>query len=105
MLKDLRRFNVSVMCFAVSVITLGHALQINNGFFSRDALEWLTVAFVACVIGVLLHRSVPMLAGGSEKIVSAVLLAGIAWHLWESFTARPGFYLREDASLSVFRTG
>ena len=43
-LKHLREFNLAVVCFAVSAIALGRALQINNGFYSQDALWWLTVA-------------------------------------------------------------
>jgi hypothetical protein len=38
-------------------------------------------------------------------VVSAVLVAGIAWQLEQLFTSRPGFYLRDDASLAIFRGG
>ena len=105
MLNELRRFNIAAVCFAVSLIALGRALQIKNGFYNPDALWWLTVALVACGIGVLLHRVAPALSRSSQVAVSVVLLAGIGWQLWQLFTARPGFYLHNDANLSVFRGG
>jgi hypothetical protein len=105
LLKHLRELNLAVVCFAASAIALGRALQINNGFYSPDALWWLTVAFVSCGLGVGLHRAFPTVSRISAAVVSAVLVAGIAWQLEQLFTSRPGFYLRDDASLSVFRGG
>jgi hypothetical protein len=104
-LKHVREFNLAVVCFAVSAVALGRALQINNGFYSQDALWWLTLAFVSCTVGVLLHRAVPTLSRVSMVVVSAVLIAGIAWQLVQLFTSRPGFYLSDDANLSIFRGG
>jgi hypothetical protein len=104
-LKHLREFNLAVVCFAVSVVALGHALQINNGFYNQDALWWLTLAFVSCGLGVLMHRVVPTASRVSLAVVSAVLVAGIGWQLQQLFTARPGFYLSDDANLSIFRGG
>ena len=105
LLKHLREFNLPVVAFAVSAVALGRALQINNGFYNEDALWWLTVAFASCAAGVLLHRVVPTVSRLSGGVVSAVLIAGIAWQLYQLYTTRPGFYLRDDASLSVFKAG
>ena len=105
LLKYLGEFNLPASCFAVSVIALGRALQINNGFFSPDALWWLTVGLGACLLGVLLHRTASTMSRTSVVVVSAILVAGIAWQLAQLFVSRPGFYLRDDASLAVFRGG
>ena len=104
-MKHLREFNVPVILFAVSAITLGRALQENNGFYSADALWWLTVSFVSCAAGLILHRTASVMSRLSALGVSAVLAAGIAWQLEQLFTKLPGFYLRDDASLTLFRSG
>ena len=105
MLKHLREFNLAVVCFAVSAIALGRALQINNGFYTPDALWWLSVAFGSCALGVVIHRAVPAVSRLSAALVSAILVGGITWQLEQLFTSQPGFYLRHDASLAVFRGG
>jgi hypothetical protein len=104
-LTYLRGFNLPAVCFAVTVIALGRALQINNGFFSPDALWWLTLGFIACLLGVVLHRTTSTMSRASAVAVSTILVAGIAWQLEQLFVDRPGFYLRDDASLAVFRGG
>jgi len=104
-LKHLRTFNLAVVCFAVSAIALGRALQINNGFYSRDALSWLTVGFVFCTLGILIHRTVPTVSRLSIAVLSAILVAGIAWQIVELFRARPGFYLSDNANFAIFRGG
>jgi hypothetical protein len=103
--KELREFNLPLIGLAISAIALGRALQINNGFYSPDALWWMTVAFLACAVSVVLHRTVGPVSRSSAAVLTAVLAAGIAWQLEQLFTSRPGFYLRDDASLAVFRGG
>lgn len=104
-LKHLREFNLAVVCFAVSAIALGRALQINNGFYSQDALWWLTVSFAACTLGLVIHRACPRMSRISIAVVSAILVAGIGWQLVQLFRARPGFYLSDNANLAIFRGG
>ena len=103
LLKHLREFNLTVVCFAVSAIALGRALQINLGFYNEVALWWLTVAFISSAVGIVLHRTASSVSRGSAVVVSALLVAGIAWQFYQLYTTRPGLYLRDDASLAVFR--
>jgi hypothetical protein len=105
LLKHLREFNLTVVCFAVSAIALGRALQINLGFYNEVALWWLTVAFISSAVGIVLHRTASSVSRGSAVVVSALLVAGITWQFYQLYTTRPGLYLRDDASLAVFRSG
>jgi hypothetical protein len=89
----------------VSAIALGRAIQIYNGFYHPDAMWWMTVGLVSCLVGVLFHRTTGTVSRVSATLVSVVLIAGIAWQLEQLFTARPGFYLSDEASLPLFRTG
>jgi hypothetical protein len=99
----LRELNIPALCFALSAIGLGYALQISNGFYDPRALAWLTGALVFCLIGVLGHRFSSGLSAVSATAVGAVMIAGIAWQLQQLFAARPGIYIHEDAHLAVFR--
>src|SRR5262249_53753381 len=105
LLKHLREFNLTVVCFALSAIALGRALQINLGFYSEDALWWLTAALIASTVGVVLHRAAPPVSRVSAGVWTALLAAGLAWQFYQLYTSKPGLYLRDDASLTVFRTG
>jgi hypothetical protein len=105
LLNHLREVNFAAVSFAASALALGAALQVNNGFYSPYALALMTVAFILCLAGVLLHRAVPSMSGITVAVVSAILVAGIAWQLEQLFTTRPGFYLRDDANLTIFRAG
>jgi hypothetical protein len=99
----MRQFNISVVGFALSAIALGHALQIYNGFYHPIALIWLTVAFVLCVIAVVVHRFMTPLSSTSVIAVNTALTIGIAWQAQQLFTAKPGFYVRGEANLGLFR--
>jgi len=105
LLKQFREFNLTLVCFAVSAIALGRALQINLGFYNEVALLWLTVAFLSSAVGIVLYRTASLVSRGSAVLVSALLVAGIAWQFYQQYTSKPGLYLREDASLAVFRGG
>lgn len=105
MLKHLREFNLTVVCFALSAIALGRALQINMGFYTPDALWWLTVAFITSAVGIVLHRAAPAVSRLTAGVLSAILIAGIAWQFYELYTTRPGLYLSDSANLAVFRAG
>jgi len=105
LLKHLREFNLTVVCFALSAIALGRALQINLGFYTPDALWWLTVAFISSAVGVVLHRSNSSVSRTSAVALSALLVAGIAWQFYQLYTTPPGLFMREGANLGVFRAG
>jgi hypothetical protein len=87
--------------FAASAAALGHALQINNGFYAPDALAWLTVSLACALIAVTRGQPAP---GRGEAAVTAVLAAGIAWQIGALLIATPGMYL-ETGNLASFRAG
>jgi hypothetical protein len=81
---------------ALAATLLGHALQINNGFFNDQALLWVLIAILCCAVAtlqVLPARAVD--AFNSEWVVSSVLIAGIASNLLMLPIALPGMYLDE----------
>ena len=84
----------------MSAIALGHALQLNNGFYRPDALAWLTVALACGAVGVAGPRS----PREREGLVLAVLVAGIAWQIASLLAVSPGMYLHTNR-LAPFRTG
>jgi hypothetical protein len=104
-LRHLRAFNLTAVALSVAAIALGRALQINNGFYSPDALWWLTVAFVASLVAIVVHRVWPGLSPLTSLVVAVVLTAGIAWQLEQLFVSKPGFYVRANASMPLFRAG
>ena len=97
---------LSAMCLGASAITLGRALEIFNGFFHPDALNWLTAALVLCLIGVIAHRFVRGLSNAGVVAVSALLTAGIAWQIEQMLVAKsPGMYIKDTVRMWPFYTG
>jgi hypothetical protein len=84
---------ISMLCFVLSAMALGHALQINNGFYDYSSLKWVTGALVLCAAGVACMRVRTRAVRPWQLAVSSVLTAGIAWQLFALYTAKPGFYL------------
>lgn len=83
----------TAILLTVSAVALGHALQVSNGNLDPEALFWLSVAFAACALGLVMPR-----LRGLEKVgESAVLLllaAGFLQQASELFRNHPGMYLR-----------
>jgi hypothetical protein len=76
---------------AVAAVTLGRALQINNGFYDTAALGWLTAATIATTLAALFARS----RGGEHRWALAsriVLIGGLVWQFASLLTARPLLY-------------
>ena len=57
-----RDLPVTSICLAVAAVLLGIALYISGGFYTTRALQLVTLAYVFCVLGVVL-RHVPLADG------------------------------------------
>ena len=102
LVRQVGRLNPSALCFSLSAIALGRAIQFGNGFYNPTALGWMTGALVLALIGVLLHRLREAIPEGGVGILVTVMAAGIAWQVAELLTGRPGFATRNDASMPLF---
>src|SRR5215210_4363962 len=99
-----RHVNPSPVLLIVSAITLGHAIQITNGFYQIHALRWMATALTLAMVGGTLHRRSAPWSRSSLGFTVVLLGLGIAWQLSELFTGQPGLY-RIDGSLTWFRIG
>jgi len=96
--------NLSAICFALSAVALGNAMQIANGFYDPLALTWLSWSLGLALAGALTQRWNEALVSRSGTIVSIILAAGIGWQLQQLYTAKPGFYVSGEASMPLFRS-
>ena len=83
----------TTLALSISVISLGHALQISNGLFRPQALLWLTVAFIVAAIGIAIP-AIPEIEALKDRPIICVLGVGLVWQFVQLLTARPGIYLR-----------
>jgi hypothetical protein len=80
-------------CFLAGAAALGHALQVNNGFYDPVALAWMTIALGLAVSGALAW-SVPVPAWrGYEVVLTLGAGAIVAWQVSALLEATPGFLL------------
>lgn len=96
---------MSAAALAASAIATGRALQISNGLYNIDALWWIGVAFVLCILGIALHRFAHEWSSLGLRVTSVVLAAGIGWQIWQLLNAAPAVYIRPTASLLPFKIG
>lgn len=90
-------------CLTASAVALGHALQINNGFYDDTALAWLTFALTLGAAGVAaIKRRLPLVARGS-LVLALLLAAGLAWQVIALFRTPPGMYVDPRANLVFFK--
>jgi hypothetical protein len=94
---------ISTLLFVLSAIALGHALQINNGFYDYSALKWVTAALALCGAGVACLRAQPRSPRRWRLAVCITLAVGIIWQLITLSIARPGFYLDADPDYRILR--
>jgi hypothetical protein len=81
---------------ALAATLLGHALQINNGFFDERALLWLFIAILCGAVATLRLLPAALVEPlNHESVVTTVLIAGIASNLLTLPFALPGLYLDE----------
>jgi hypothetical protein len=92
---------ISTMLFVLSAIALGHALQINNGFYDYASLKWVTGALLLCGAGVGCLRLQPRAPRRWSWLVRIALTGGIAWQLFVLFTARPAFFREANPDYRV----
>jgi hypothetical protein len=91
---------------ALAAVMLGHALQIRDGFYNPSALLWMTAALTLCALAVVSQRFTRVESQAGVRLLSIVLLVGLACQIWQLLTARsPGMYLRGETNLSLFRAG
>lgn len=80
----------TALCFLASVLLLGRALQISNGFYDETALATVVAALVAAMVGVLLHRwSALAVSTTPDRVIVAAALSGVLWQLWTLATTPP----------------
>jgi hypothetical protein len=96
---------IAALLFVLSAIALGHALQLNNGFYDYSSLKWVTAALLLCGGGVGCLRLRPVPFRRAYLTVCAVLAAGIAWQLFVLYVAKPGFYLDAEPNYQLLKAG
>ncbi len=89
--------------FILSVVLLGHALQISNGFYDSRALVWLAVAFACALVGASTHARSK--ARQSEWLVELLLWVSIAWQLTQLLSTSPGDSAFEFSQTTGFHAG
>lgn len=99
-----RSLNLSALCLSLSAVALGHAIQIDNGFYSLSALYWMIGSLVLALAGTALHRVGSPWSRTGAIAIGLVLAAGIAWQIAELLTTAPGFYVT-DGNITYFNTG
>ncbi len=100
--SDLREL-LPPACLVTSVVALGYAVQIANGFYHPTALGWLSAAVVLCAVGVVWSRVGPIRSRRGLTILHILMGASLGWQLATLGTATPGIYLSDRANLSLFR--
>lgn len=101
-----RHANPPVLCMALAAVTLGHALQIRDGFYDPSALRWMTAALILCALAVITQRLTVVESHAGVRLLSIVLLVGLGWQIWQLLTARSaGMYVPDGTNMSVFRAG
>lgn len=104
-IERVRVLNISAASFAIGVAALGHGLQISNGTFHPDALWWVGLALVCCLIGALTHRFSDRWSAAGVRTVSLLLAAGVIWNVKQHLTAVPGIFIAPSTSLTPFYIG
>jgi hypothetical protein len=99
------RNGAPLACLIASAVTLGHALQISNGFYDDAALGWLTAALALCTAGALALDPPVSLAARPEPWLRLAIATGIGWQVASLFHASPGMYLQEHANVGLFKAG
>jgi hypothetical protein len=85
---------LSAGLLAAAAVSLGRAIQINNGFYDERALVWLSIAFVCLLAALVPGRS----AAGAQRrfrlLAVTVMTAGLAGQYATLLTAKPAMYIR-----------
>jgi hypothetical protein len=80
-------------CFlALAALTLGRALQVNNGFFHPDAFRWLMAALGLAIAGVAAGRLRGRMEAASRRALPGLLLAGVLLQALQLFVSPPLMY-------------
>src|SRR5262245_36275810 len=89
----------------LGAIALGQAMQVNNGFYQRIAMVWLTLALAFCIAGVVAMRFKPGLSTRANGICRGIAAAGLLWQLLTLLVSEPGLAMRTGTSLRFLEAG
>lgn len=104
-IERIRSLNLSAVCFTLSAIGLGRSLQVANGFYDPNALLWLTCSFALAIVGTFVERLNERATGIGARLITVLLVIGIAWQLQQLLTAKPGLYLARSGNMGLFTGG
>lgn len=104
MITDQRTSALSLVLISAAAVLLGRAIQINNGFYNPEAMNWLIAALVAATAGVGLTR-LRVAEGALSGTLKFVLLAGIGWQMEQLLTYRVAFYPDIAAKMLPLQAG
>jgi hypothetical protein len=75
---------------ALAALTLGQALQTDNGFYSLPAFVWLTASLVCLGYALIARRKqLPVIL---RKFLELLLISGLAWQIYQLANSVPGIF-------------
>jgi hypothetical protein len=77
----------------LAAVALGHALQINNGFYTPEAIAIVCASLVLAWVAVLVPRLLGRVVPDRDGVVVGLLIAGLAFQLARLMTSPIGMYL------------
>lgn len=94
------------LCLALGAVALGHALEWSNGHLDPISVRWLSAALILFLVAVAAPR-LGSREAALQRVLSFLLLAGLAFQLSESLLHVPGIRLGDtsDHALRPFRLG
>ena len=101
----LRRPGSSAIALTCSIVLLGFALQVADGFYHPTALAALLASLAVAAVGVLWLPEALEDPGRSPHLLTICMAAGVACHGVALLASTPAMYLPPDVSLSPFRSG
>jgi hypothetical protein len=97
--------SIPFACLTISAVSLGIALEWQDGFYHPVALALLSVALMTAVAGVFRLRAAPPAGTRGALALRALLGFGLALQLGALLYKSPGLYVQPDASVGLFRLG
>ena len=83
--------------FAGAAFFVGQAITLANGAYSSEAIKYITFAWTAALLGVLLPPP-PVQSWQIRRVLVIVMAAGLAVQFGDLLVAPPGIYLRPNGS-------
>lgn len=95
----------SAIALTCSIVLLGFALQVADGFYHPTALAALLASLAGAALGVLWLPETLEDSSRSSRLLTICMTAGVACHGVALLASRPAMYLPPDVSLTPFRAG